>query len=160
MFKLLWFKTDVNAVIQENYSFVTHNGKLEIHKPDNSLLHSICRLEHRLGVCLDQSGAIYIAGWNASKVWKYTELQIPYVVMMIYWYLFLLHTHYFVDYLVFKTFVYILVNLTITEGLVLLFLPLLWKLINKVKHVLNFELFLNVISLMWYSKWLHLTDVR
>ena len=61
------------AINEENYRFVvyhTSNGKLEVRKPDNTLLHSISGL-YPLGVCLDQSGAIFVAEWGASKVLKY-----------------------------------------------------------------------------------------
>ena len=62
------------AINQENYRFVTHHssdGKLEVRKPDNSLLHTICGLRLPLGVCLDQSGAIFIADWGTNNVFKY-----------------------------------------------------------------------------------------
>ena len=62
------------AINQENYRFVTHhssNGKLEVRKPDNSLLHTICGLNSPLGVCLDQSGAVFVAECDAKKVLKY-----------------------------------------------------------------------------------------
>ena len=62
------------AINQENYRFVTRyssNGRLEVCKPDNSLLHTICGLSYPLGVCLDQSGAVFIADWSTSKVLKY-----------------------------------------------------------------------------------------
>ena len=62
------------AIDQENYRFVTHyspHGKLDVFKPDNSLLHTLCGLCWPLGVCLDQSGAIYIAESDTSKVLKY-----------------------------------------------------------------------------------------
>ena len=57
-----------------NYTFVTHhcaNGKLEIRTPDNSLIHSVCRLHYLVGVCLNQSGAIYTTEWNGNKVCKH-----------------------------------------------------------------------------------------
>ena len=59
---------------EENYRFVTHsvsNGKLEVHKPDNSLLHSIHGLHCPYGVYLDQSGAFFIAEWDTKKALKY-----------------------------------------------------------------------------------------
>ena len=62
------------AISQENYRFVTHHsyvGKLEVRKPDNSLLHTIVGLLQPLGVCLDQSGAIYVAEFGSKKVLKY-----------------------------------------------------------------------------------------
>ena len=62
------------AINQENYRFVTHhssNGKLEIRKPDNSLLHTMHGLCWPLGVYLDQSGAIFVTQWDAKKVLKY-----------------------------------------------------------------------------------------
>ena len=62
------------SINQENYRFVTRHssdGKLEICKPDNSLLHTICGLREPLGVCLDQSGAIFVANRGSKKVLKY-----------------------------------------------------------------------------------------
>ena len=67
------FCSDV-AINQENYRFVTHyssNGKLEVRKPDNSLLHTIDGLSHPCAVCLDQSGAIFVVERGSSKVLKY-----------------------------------------------------------------------------------------
>ena len=64
------------AINQQNYKFVTnfsYNGKLEVRKPDNSLLNTIRGLRHPFGVCLDQSGAIFIAEWSIAnpQVLKY-----------------------------------------------------------------------------------------
>ena len=62
------------AINKENYRFVTHHwtdGKLEVRKPGNSLLHSIRGLYFPLGVCMDQSGAILIADRGTKKVFKH-----------------------------------------------------------------------------------------
>ena len=62
------------AINGENYRFVTYfssDSKLEVRKPDNSLLHTICGLCDPLGVCLDQSGAIFVADRGPNKVLKY-----------------------------------------------------------------------------------------
>ena len=62
------------SINQENYRFVTQvssRGNLEVRKPDNSLLHTICGLCYPLGVCLDQSGAIFVANRGPNKVLKY-----------------------------------------------------------------------------------------
>ena len=62
------------SLIKKNYRFVTHyssDGKLEVRKPDNSLLRAICGFRSPFGVCLDQSGAIFVAEWDAKKVLKY-----------------------------------------------------------------------------------------
>ena len=61
-------------ISEENYRFVTYyspDGKVEVRKPDNSLLHTICGLCYPLGVCLDQSGAIFVADRGINKVLKY-----------------------------------------------------------------------------------------
>ena len=63
------------AINQENYRFVTHhssNGKLEVRKPDNSLLHTICGLDCPLGVSLDQNGAVFVVDRGPNKVLKYS----------------------------------------------------------------------------------------
>ena len=62
------------AINQQNYRFVTYHssdGTLEVRKPDNSLLHTICGLRVPFGVCLDQSGAIFVGEQRSSKVLKY-----------------------------------------------------------------------------------------
>ena len=61
------------AINQENYRLVTHSAsdnKLEVYKLDNSLLRAI-HVFDPFGVCLAQSGAIFIAEWGANKVLKY-----------------------------------------------------------------------------------------
>ena len=62
------------AISPEGYRFVTchsTNGGLEIRKPDNSLLGTVSGLRRPFGVCLGQSGYIFIAEWDANKVHKY-----------------------------------------------------------------------------------------
>ena len=44
------------------------NGALEIYKPDNSLLATIGGHCMPLGVCLDQSGCIYVAEGDTLKI--------------------------------------------------------------------------------------------
>ena len=62
------------AISRDNCTFVTYctpNGRLEIRKPDHSLLATISGLMMPLGVCLDGSGCIYLAEWDTLKVHKF-----------------------------------------------------------------------------------------
>ena len=62
------------AVSHEGYLFVSHflnNGKIQIHKPDESPLGTIDQLKDPFGVYSDQNGWIYVADYKAKKVHKY-----------------------------------------------------------------------------------------
>ena len=69
-----------NGVIYEdvvighgNYKFVScrNDACLEIYKADNNLLGTIHGLRRPLGVCLDQSGYIYVADYTGDEVYKF-----------------------------------------------------------------------------------------
>ena len=62
------------VISPDDYRFVSciYSGcSLEILKPDNSLLATIQGLRYPLGLCLNQSGYIFVAEYEANKVHKY-----------------------------------------------------------------------------------------
>ena len=61
------------VIDQGSYKFVScrNDDRLEIYKADNSLLGTIHGPRLPLGVCLDQSGYIYVAAFEGNEVYKY-----------------------------------------------------------------------------------------
>ena len=62
------------AISPEDYRFVSYfdnTGSLEVRKPDNTLLQCIDGLRYPLGLCLDQSGSIFVVERGANEVCKY-----------------------------------------------------------------------------------------
>ena len=61
------------AIGPGNCKFVTcrHDVRLEIYNADNTLLRTIHGLLYAFGVCLDQSGYIYVAEYNRKEIHKF-----------------------------------------------------------------------------------------
>ena len=62
------------AISPDDYRFVSciYSGcSLQIYKPDGNLVTTFQGLRYPLGLCLDQSGYIFVAEYEANKVHKY-----------------------------------------------------------------------------------------